>query len=57
MLREPTPASSDIGLLDDECITEAQLEAELDEAIAAFDWGEGYPSEEASERIRTRFGW
>lgn len=42
---------------DEAYITEAQLEAELDDAIAAFDRGEGYSADVMSERIRARFGW
>lgn len=36
---------------------EAELEAELDAAIAEFDGGKGYPADAMGARVRERFGW
>ena len=47
---------SDDGLTNT-TLSSAQLEAELDDAIAEFDHGEGYPAEEMSMRIKAQFGW
>ena len=44
-----------IGL--DDRLTEEQLGAELDAAMAEFDRGEGYSADEMLIRVRSEFGW
>ena len=41
----------------DDRLTEEQLGAELDAAVAEFDRGEGYSADEMLVRVRSEFGW
>lgn len=38
-------------------LNEAELEAELDAAIAEFDAGKGYDANDLCHSVRERFGW